>query len=412
MQSAMPIGISAHAIWEKESVSRAPCPSAKISLIIWTANRSPDITQQDRHEMNTAQDNITLENISSYGNAFIAQANAQRKKKKYKSITIFNEHLVENLHSLCQKFADASYRTGGYTLCKINDSGKERDIAKVAYKDRVAQWMIANYYQPYLLEIFHPNSHAAIPGKGDHTALAQIEYFVRDKGYTECLKLDITKYFYNVNRAVLKSQIESDIPDERVVHITRNIVDDAPGDIGIPIGNYMSQPLANRYLTPFDYWLGEKFDFVRYMDDVIVFSNSREELLKLYREIEWYLKKELYLSVKHNWQVFRIEDRGIDFVGYRVWKDETILRKRVFANMRKKCMAILKKVKRGDFFTDSMRSTVMSFLGWVKFCTERTRKFLFGKYIQQILRLTNTKLKRKSTREAFYGNCRLRKQTA
>lgn len=331
--------------------------------------------------MNDLKSNINLENIANYGNALIAHANAKRGKRNYYEIPIFEEHLSENLHELCDEFNNGTYKTRGYVISTIKDgsSKKERTIAKVCYKDRVAQWMIALQYKPYYMSILHPNTHAAIPGRGIHTALRATEKHVRVDKYTWCLKLDIKHYFENINRTILKQQMAEDIEDDTILKIICGIIDDAPMT-GIPIGNYSSQYFANRYLTDFDFWLGERADFVRYMDDIVVFGNSKEELVKLFRDIEWYLLRNLYLEIKGNWQIFRIADRGIDFVGYRMFFDRTILRKRAFRETRRMALSLTSKVNHGGEITFSEQCSIMSRLGWVFPCTPIDKQFIFGKY--------------------------------
>lgn len=338
---------------------------------------------------------ITLEAISSFDNAHLAHRKARKNKKRYKSVGIFESDLDNNLQKLVTEFKNETYRTGPYTLDIIHDRRKEREVAKVRYPDRVAQWMIAILYLPYLLDIFHPNTHAAILGRGIHSALKQSEHYINDVGYTHCLKIDISKYFPNVNRTVLKQQMEEDFADKRVLRLINHIIDDAP-KTGIPIGNYLSQFFANRYLTPFDYWLGERCDFVRYMDDIVIFGNSYEELRCAYRAIEWYLKRNLYLDIKPNWQIFKIEDRGLDFVGYRMWKGRTILRKSTFSDMKHKVSAI-------DNLDDlHNQCCVMSYLGWITHCTVSDRMSIYNKYIKS--KLINTPFTKTIT--DYYVHCR------
>lgn len=346
--------------------------------------------------MNPLKNNITLDNIANYGNALIAHANAKRGKKNYYEIPIFEENLSDNLHKLCDQFIDGTYKTSGYIISEIIDgpSGKHRTIAKVCYKDRVAQWMIALQYQPYYLSILHPNTHAAIPGRGIHSALRSTEHYVREDKYEWCLKFDIRHYFESINRTILKQQMEKDIPDAAILRIVCGIIDDAPST-GIPIGNYSSQYLANRYLTPFDYWLGTRAAFVRYMDDVVVFGHTKDELVKLFRDLEWYLLRNLYLEIKDNWQIFRVKDRGIDFVGYRIFPDRTILRKRAFRDTRRVALNLKRKVTKGGELTYSEQCSVMSRLGWIFPCSQGDKKYLWETYFEPIKLTIKPKTKRK-----------------
>ena len=81
---------------------------------------------------------------------------------------------------------------------------------------------------------------------------------------------------------------------------------------GIPIGNYLSQYFANIYLTYFDHYVKEKMKvkyYFRYADDMVFLHQDKKELRKIYKEINTYLKDELKLEIKHNYQIFPTQDK-------------------------------------------------------------------------------------------------------
>lgn len=63
-------------------------------------------------------------------------------------------------------------------------------------------------------------------------------------------------------------------------------------DHGLPIGNYTSQISANFYLSEFDDWMYSIFGdyYYRYMDDILIFHDSKEFLLQMRQEIYKKLK--------------------------------------------------------------------------------------------------------------------------
>ena len=59
------------------------------------------------------------------------------------------------------------------------------------------------------------------------------------------------------------------------------IIDSTEGDVGIPIGSYLSQYLANFYLSYFDHWCKEENQckyYVRYMDDIVIFDKDKQKI--------------------------------------------------------------------------------------------------------------------------------------
>lgn len=122
-------------------------------------------------------------------------------------------------------------------------------------------------------------------------------------------------------------------------------------------------------------------DYFRYMDDIVIFGSSKEELHALKREIDVYFMRELRLTIKGNWQVFPSYVRGVDFVGYRTFLNYTLLRKSSCTNFKKKMVAIREKTASGQMMNYSEWCSVNSYKGWLKHCDSyRLRK----KYIAPI----------------------------
>ena len=342
-------------------------------------------------------------NISSYGNAVIAHGRATRGKKSYRQVIVFDENRIDNLKSLCAEFADSSYRTGEYELKTIIDTRKEREIAKTTdFRDRVAQWMIGNYLIPQLTcGFFSEHSHAAIPGKGIHTAKNETVRYVNQ--YPECLKVDVRKFFPSINREVLKGICDVVFDDcYQLRDIVRHIIDDAP-KTGIPIGNLLSQYFANIYLTPLDRWLESiGAHFTRYMDDIVVFGNTKSELRKILHDMEWFLESRLYLHLKPNWQIFSVASRGVDFVGYRIRRGMIILRKSTFAKLRRTVANIRKQINLRGYMTQSEVSSICSYLGWMIHCTKSVRDDLYQRYFRELVSTMGISVARGSTLGKYY----------
>ena len=152
-----------------------------------------------------------------------------------------------------------------------------------------------------------------------------------------------------------------------VQYDNKNFID----GVGIPIGNYFSQYDGNFFLTPFDHWIKEVKHirhYYRYMDDICIFAKTKEELHQLLLEIDEYFRVNLKLRIKGNYQIFPSFIRGIDFVGYRIFKDYTLLRKSTCIEFKRKMTAIRKKVESGNEMNYSEWCSINSYKGWLKWC--------------------------------------------
>lgn len=346
---------------------------------------------------------FNLDEVANYGNAVIAYAKAARGKKGYRQVRKFDENRSENLHSLVADIRGGTYRTGNYILKTIQDARKAREIAKTEdFRDRVAQWMVCNYLVPQLTGgYFSEHSHAAIPGKGIHTALEEAVGYVNKFPYVA--KIDIRKFFPNINRWVLKSMCDEIFEADELRTIVQHIIDDAP-KTGVPIGNLLSQYLANIYLTPLDRWLESTGTaYVRYMDDLCIFAETADAARRMLREVEWYLQSRLFLSLKSNWQVFPIASRGLDFVGYRIWHGFIMLRKTTLAKFRRASFDIQKSFAKRGYLTESEQSTIWSYLGWLIHCSRTVRETLFGRYYKDLIWASGITVKKKSRLRKYYN---------
>ena len=152
--------------------------------------------------------------------------------------------------------------------------------------------------------------------------------------------------------------------------------------VGIPIGNYVSQYDGNFNLSVVDHWLkevkGVKYYF-RYMDDMVIFGSSKEELHKLKRELDEFMAVNLKQVLKHNWQVFPTKVRGVDFVGYRFFGEYTLLRKSTCKTFKRRMLSISSKRENNVSPTYSEWCSFNSYVGWLQHCDSFR---LYQKYVE------------------------------
>ena len=234
----------------------------------------------------------------------------------------------------------------------ISDSGKRRVLYKLPYyPDRIIQWAILQKIEPVFNSVFTDFTCASLPQRGIHYASKKLRtYLGKDyEGTKYCLTMDIRKFYASIDHNILKDLLKKKIRDKRLLRLLFLIIDSKNDVIitdlglteeekelynqqgkGIPVGSYLSQYLANFYLAFFDHWLKEELHckyVIRYMDDLIILSDSKEFLHNARIQIQDYLWQNLKLEVKPNWQIFPVDARGIDFVGYRHYHGYTLVRK-------------------------------------------------------------------------------------
>lgn len=297
------------------------------------------------------------EKIYSIENLKLADERARKRKGIQSGIKIHDRNRESNILSLHNSLKNKTYKTSKYTSFIIHEP-KERTIFRLPYfPDRITHHAVMNILEPIFVSTFTKDTYSCIKGRGIHSAARAVRNSLKNKNETQfCLKLDINKFYPSINHDILKSLLRRKFKDKDLLWLLDEIIDSAEG---APIGNYLSQYFANFYLTYFDHWIKEvkqvKYYF-RYCDDIVILSNDKKYLHKLMSDIREYLYAELKLTIKNNYQIFPVESRGIDFVGYVFFHTHTLLRKSI-----KKNFARMIKYNKN-------KKSIASYYGWAVHC--------------------------------------------
>lgn len=232
--------------------------------------------------------------IVTTSNIELSHVNASRNKGFYHEVQEVNSNLKYYVDDLQQILIDKTYVPSPYTRFIKTEGRKEREIFKSPYyPDRMVQWAGLQVIGPIITKQFTNDTYSAIPGRGIHSCIQSIQQALANDPYgtTYCLQCDVKKYYPSINRDILMNQYEHIFKDPDVLWLISQIIYNADGERGIPIGNYFSQYSGNYHLSAFDHWLkevkGVKY-YWRYMDDIIILHWNKEFLHELRKEIEEY----------------------------------------------------------------------------------------------------------------------------
>ncbi|ODS87273.1 MAG: reverse transcriptase [Chryseobacterium sp. SCN 40-13] len=301
-----------------------------------------------------------FQEIASLENLIAADGKAQKGKSKQYGVVLHKRNQEQNIMKLHDMLISKIYKTSEYNVFKVYEP-KEREIFRLPYyPDRIVHHAIMNVLEPVFVAVFTADSYSCIKGRGIHKASFNLRKVLnKTEQTTYCLKLDIKKFYPSINHDILKSLLRKKFKDNDLLWLLDEIIDSAPG---LPIGNYLSQYLANFYLTYFDHWIKEQLGvkyYFRYADDIVILHHDKAYLRWLFEQIENYLYYCLKLEVKGNWQIFPVEKRGIDFVGYVHYHTHVRLRK----SIKKRFAKMLKRRPR--------RESIASYIGWTKHCNSK-----------------------------------------
>ena len=256
-----------------------------------------------------------------------AWIDASAGKRGKRATLDFGRNLAANLDALHQELHSGRYTIQPYKEFKVFEP-KERTIFAPAFRDLVVQHAIYKLIYPIFNRTFIDQSYACRKGKGTHKAADYAQQALRSSTPDSyILQLDIKKFFYSIDRPVLRTQIERQIKDRRFVAVMMLFAEYGQ-PVGIPIGNLLSQTYALIYMNPLDHFIKRELGarrYCRYVDDFVIFGWPRERCVAALARIEVFIADELHLVLsRHSLHKCK---RGLNFVGYRTWRSTRFVRK-------------------------------------------------------------------------------------
>lgn len=260
---------------------------------------------------------------------------AARHKSGRRACFAFERRLASSLDALHAEVHAGTYAPRPYHRFVVREP-KERTIFAPAFRDLVVQHAIYALIAPIFDRVFIAESFACRKGFGTHAAADYAQSVLRSSrsgSYT--LKLDVRKFFYRIDRTILRARIERKIKDRRFVDMMMLFADYGE-PVGIPIGNLLSQVYALIYLDPVDQFIKRTLKvrrYCRYVDDLMLFDLTRAQALEYRTSIEHFLRDECHLEYSRT-SIARTR-RGINFVGYRTWASRRFIRKHSLYRFRR-----------------------------------------------------------------------------
>lgn len=323
---------------------------------------------------------------------------ARRQKRYRPEVLKFTADLDTNLLRIQEQLRSESFVFGPYRRHWVYIP-KKRIVMALPFDSRVVQWAIYLTLKPFYSGLMIEDSFACLDRKGSLAAARRLQYWLRlvnnRPGDWYYLKLDISKYFYRVDHAVLLDILGQRVKDERFMRLIENVIscngekfglprftspeelpeDEWLNDVGMPIGNLTSQLFANIYLNELDQFVKHQlhahFD-VRYMDDDIILADKAT--LNSYKDaIEGFLTERLHLDLNRKTAIRPVK-QGVEFVGYIVTANSLRLRKQTARRMKSAWHGICAKYFAGEMTEAEFKRRIASYGGMMKHTDNATLK--------------------------------------
>ncbi|MBQ2992670.1 MAG: hypothetical protein IJE21_02060 [Alistipes sp.] len=274
--------------------------------------------------------------ILALENLLAAYYDARRGKQHKEPVIQFTKNLYNNILELRDGVLNGTFKIGRYHYFNIYDP-KQRVICAASFEERVLHHAIINVCKSRFEQHFISDTYASREGKGVYAAIDRAR-----QGMSQCryvAKLDVRKYFDSVSHVVLKQQLRRVFKDCQLLNLFDKIIDSyaVTPQRGIPIGNLTSQYFANFYLSFLDHYIKEALRvpvYVRYMDDMLLFGHSKEDLKEYVNRVSDFVSKQLSLTLKC--PQLETATRGVAFLGYRISCDKIVLNRRSKIRFKRK----------------------------------------------------------------------------
>jgi len=327
------------------------------------------------YDFNLFERIISLENLFSAWNEF------RLGKEGKLDVQEFGLDLEDNIFELHNDLRNNSYIHSPYKSFYLHDP-KLRHIFKARVRDRILHHAIVKIIGPIFEKSFIFDSYSSRKNKGTHKAIDRFRYFAQKLSRNNSrtiwiLKCDIKKFFDSVNHNILVDRISNKIKDVKTIELIKHIVHSlkTSQSDGIPLGNLTSQLFSNVYLNILDQFIKRQSRvkyYVRYNDDFLILSKSREFLENLIPVMGNFLKERLNLELHPQKIIIKNWNQGIDFLGYVNFPYHTILRTKTKKRIIKEITKRLQESRAGIIDHKLFNQSLQSYFGMLKHCRGRS----------------------------------------
>ena len=310
-----------------------------------------------------------VKNMFSFSNIYKCYRECRKNKTTKINTLEFEMKLLDNLWKLHGELVDKTYKIGK-SICFLTHSPKLREVFAADFRDRVVHHILVKELESFYETKFISDVYNNRKNKGIHRGAKKAQSYMQRYQNGYYMQLDIKGFFYNLDKNILFKKLYDDVAKsklenkENILWLANKIIYHKPqldfifkGDInklqkmpphktlfkippskGLAIGNLTSQFFANVYMNKFDNFLKRVCkikSYIRYVDDFVIFEDSKQKLIELKTKIEQYLAFELSLELRNDVKIKSIND-GLDFLGYIIRPNYILVRQRVVNNFKYK----------------------------------------------------------------------------
>lgn len=273
------------------------------------------------------------------------------KRKTCRTGRWLMQHRDEVIAELQKELLTGTFHLHGFKEFTLMERGKERHIQCIQLRDRIALNALIGVCEKRVKRSYILDTASAIEGRGCLFLFNRIRKIMKENPRMRWFyKFDIRKYYESIPQEKLLWLIERSFREPLVKKVLTDCATMMPK--GISIGLRACQMFGNMYLSYFlDHRLKDEEGckwYWRYCDDGVIGAETPQELTKFINTVHVSIKA-AGLEVKHTEQVFSIDDRPLDFLGYIIRGDGRVLiRKHIKQRFARRWKRIRSRTRRKE----------------------------------------------------------------
>lgn len=285
-----------------------------------------------------------------------------------------------------------------YVIKKDRCTGKLRNIGIQDIKQQIYDYIAVYALEELFRRKLGYYQCGAIKKKGSDFGAATIYRWLADKNNRWAWQCDIRHYYENIDRKKLKELLTRDVKNDDVLHLVFFLIDTFPR--GLSIGSYLSQFLANYYLSKAYTHVGQlskirkkrdgtekRVSLVNHvlfqMDDILLVGHSKSDLKMAVKKFTKTVNNELGLEIKESARYIDLQTEYIDILGRKVSRKNLTIRSSTFLRLRRTFRKAYKYICREEDIPYPLAKSCVSRYGPVKH-TE-SKRFKRRYHIQKIM---------------------------
>lgn len=305
---------------------------------------------------------------------YLAYTLCRKNKRNTLNALKFELSAEKKLLQLKKRLKTQTYNPGR-SICFVVTEPKIREIFAADFEDRIAHHLLVKCLEPIWESKFIYHSYACRKNKGAVKAVLDLKKTLKKhflfSGYY--LQINIRAFFMSIDKKILFALIQKKLKNPSLLWLAQKIIFHNPtenflkkGQIklfdllprnkslfhtppfrGLPIGNLTSQFFANVYLNEIDQYTKHTLkaeNYFRYVDDMVLLHKNPRQLRAWSDKIDVFLQKKLNLALHPEKTILKPIKTGVNFVGYIVKPQYTLVRNRTVKKFKNKLWKFNQKI--------------------------------------------------------------------